>query len=1196
MKQRTESRNHLARLLLGLLLVACMAIPSLSGPRNPRGRVGSASPQSDAGEKAIGPGVAIVGLNSVEMRKFAEVTGDVVVNDTSAGPYLNGVQLSLDKVTILGDIKAADIDIANNAEVENVCVDNLTDAGADINGTVGSYSNSDPAPCDATPPIFDPLPQFNTGVGGSPDVIVPSNSTDTIGAGRVGDIVIGKNSTLFVTGGLVEASSVTMENNAELLFQSATDMRVEGIFDVTKAGTVGPNAGSGIGASDIIIYVSAPSSDPSEQVAIIGENSDASANFYVLNGTFALGKGADMVGAVVALDVQLGTSASLVVDSFFVNQPPVGDAKTVFTIDDAALEITMSGSDPDNDELTFSIAIPPTKGTLGAITPIVPAQIPVIDRVTGMPIPGEFFQPPVTSATVTYTPTDPTPPLDELDGFTFQVADPDGLVGLAVIDINPNDPTPPDDPQAVLDALAQFVETAVATPATIILAADSPEDPPGSGQPAPVTFSVISLPAGTLQDEFGTPIETVPFPLLSAKVIYAPPATGSSDTFDFQADATVGGLPQTDTATVDITINEPAELGVDLTLSTDMGQPVEVLLLSSPGGISGLGGAPLSIAKAFPGATIAGRTSSTGGSTGDGSDPLPGPVPLLVGAGVDIVGDLSTSSLVTDPTGDTDPELVWTLNSITFDPAKGGGSASGSFVFNHSTGFATDWNISTAGGDTVNFSPFNYVPGPGTTDTQFTGNNSQFQFVTNGNVTPPTGSPRSRSLRFTMLDPLTSAGGVAQIDQPTGAGVFGSTECFNCSPFRDIVTGDLSAVPHPDLVSATLSSDGIDLTVDVRFDPATFDPNTTGAKVLIDTDQNAATGCDPGETTSFPCAASSSTDSIGWEFWVQIPEPASPSTSGNARVLDHTDIGTLTLVPFTTEADGFTMSIPLSDLGGDNGQVNFRVFSFRHAAPPGAANPNTGPVDFLPDLGSQHGTTSPHVEGTARLQIEFDMTSVPSVSDDLDQATVVFNTEIGATDTLDTLFFVGTSNQDGLLTPSDFESASDSIPNVVMPAPTGAVGQPGTFAFDVTPELKSAIDGGFGFFSIQGQVDEQQSGPQTGLQIQSSADGNVIVGIEPQLLVITTTQASPDPLEFEIVSLPLASEGVLSFNGVAVTLGQTFTVAPTLLFTPNPLFSGLVLFNYSVTEDLITDVASVSITVTTTDPCVIVGREPGCTP
>jgi len=79
------------------------------------------------------------------------------------------------------------------------------------------------------------------------------------------------------------------------------------------------------------------------------------------------------------------------------NEAPVADPGTAQTLEDTATTITLSGSDDQNEPLTFAVATAPGSGSLGAITITSP-----------------------TTADVTYT---PDPDFNGADAFTFTVND-----------------------------------------------------------------------------------------------------------------------------------------------------------------------------------------------------------------------------------------------------------------------------------------------------------------------------------------------------------------------------------------------------------------------------------------------------------------------------------------------------------------------------------------------------------------------------------------------------------------------------------------------------------------------------------------------------------------------------------------------------------------------------------------------------
>ena len=86
------------------------------------------------------------------------------------------------------------------------------------------------------------------------------------------------------------------------------------------------------------------------------------------------------------------------------NTPPTADDTSATTDEDAAMDVDLSGSDPEDCELTFSIVDPPANGALGAITDAA--------CTSGSPN--------TDTATVTYT---PDPGFTGDDTFTYRVND-----------------------------------------------------------------------------------------------------------------------------------------------------------------------------------------------------------------------------------------------------------------------------------------------------------------------------------------------------------------------------------------------------------------------------------------------------------------------------------------------------------------------------------------------------------------------------------------------------------------------------------------------------------------------------------------------------------------------------------------------------------------------------------------------------
>ena len=238
------------------------------------------------------------------------------------------------------------------------------------------------------------------------------------------------------------------------------------------------------------------------------------------------------------------------------------------------------------------------------------------------------------------------------------------------------------------------------------------------------------------------------------------------------------------------------------------------------------------------------------------------------------------------------------------------------------------------------------------------------------------------------------------------------------------------------------------------------------------------------------------------------------------------------------------------------------------------ALPGSVPVFMSAGVNQSGGAGS---NGTVRMQFEWDMSSITGLVGALQSAQVVLPTNRGSVDSLDTSFYWVATSGDGNLTNSDFEAPAEVISDAVMKVPPAMpIGSDGTFSFSVLAQLRASAQNGHTFFAIQGRVNEGLTGPARGLQVRTTASGNVSGNQVPMLSLATPGVIAP--LMYRITSLP--SGGVLrdSANTLITTVPYDLPSAQ-VSYTPNSGFLGIDTFVFSVSNGIITSSASGRINV-----------------
>ena len=937
------------------------------------------------------------------------------------------------------------------------------------------------------------LPAFHeteTETASAADASVASNQSTTLSADTYRDINVAKNGTVCFAGGEYDVRSLSGGSGSSLVFQAPTELRLDGQLILGSGSFIGEDDGS-YGCDDplegaitptpaqIVFFIAGSGVDPTGAAAAFGAGRAnnrvrLNANFYVPGGLMDVGRNTDLTGGVIAGDFLLNRDSTVDLDSAFVfeagpaasatpdPQAPVGEPQTVFTNGAASIEITLTGSDPQGDDLIFFIETgpDPAKGALTTPVPGIPVPFGLCslsaqqcsDFTTSSDCPsGEVCQllgrcsisaqqcfdftapydcpllelddvcevlplPPVNSATTTYTPISAAANFEDV--FTFSVEDEEELAGLAVVDINPLDTSPPEPPVSAVDAEDVMVDTVTDQLTPIALAAGGPDG-------VTLTFRVESLPAGTLTDSNSVEVGSIR-DLPGHDLTYLPPSgqAGVTDTFLFSARDSATGTgtcisPVCDIATVDIEINEQAELAEDQTIETLLNTPVQFVLSANPGGsgaTSNNSSAPTTFrfATLDPGAGFRNATTSSGAA--------------VAGA-------------VIDTDGDGDGDEVGGGSEQLFGVGSVGDSL---FTIDRNTGVTTqvgtlDPNAGTNGSCPNNFAtPITMAVRP-SDGTIFVKNNSR-------------------------LDPCPDSSGTLTIELVTVDPDTGEATSFGDNTLGTSTSGGLAidpTDPNEQLyqVSSVLETVDISGSVVTRTQIATIGVSCANA----DFDASGTLFCSTlggklyqiNKVTGFPT------------FIGDLDED--PNTTGAQTSFGL--VGSIAFAPDGTLLGSGQGADFLFDIDPLNAQVS-----------------NLRPLgSFAQGMGFRGGLSevaNAEVAGTTfekRTQIEFNLGSLQFDPEKGESARVVLTTLRAVGDTDQTQFYVGTGVQDGELTPSDFDADASLLPGAVMPIPAGSqAGDVGTFTLAVTGELKQALDLSLASISTVVQMTPFGGGPRPG--------------------------------------------------------------------------------------------------------------------
>ena len=272
-------------------------------------------------EAAPGPdfsNVALLGINSAWLKKDSQLlSGDVVINSTSSGPFLNAnvhLSVGVDVIAASGTELIADsMRLKNGSSVFDVSHNSKVG-----NGVVNGIETTP-----LTLPVFSSLPTFNTATVGTTTIKANSFATTSVDAGNYDKFIARATSTVIFTGGVYHFADVTFRRDSKIYFGAPTEIRITDKLNTNQNVIVEGTAGSGVQASDIFFYVegingtSTGALNDDRAAVDIGVNNSFSGNVYAPNGRVHVKNDSDVTGALFARDLEIGVRSDISGDSGF---------------------------------------------------------------------------------------------------------------------------------------------------------------------------------------------------------------------------------------------------------------------------------------------------------------------------------------------------------------------------------------------------------------------------------------------------------------------------------------------------------------------------------------------------------------------------------------------------------------------------------------------------------------------------------------------------------------------------------------------------------------------------------------------------------------------------------------------------------------------------------------------------------------
>jgi PKD repeat protein len=177
-------------------------------------------------------------------------------------------------------------------------------------------------------PLVTNLPALPEITPGSTDYVLGWQKSLELPSGAYGDIWLGGRSVLTLTGGVYHFANLQAGYESRIVVTAPTEVRIAGRLGTSMNVVVGPAPGSGLDASDLIVFVAGTDGCPGgrpcffPKSATIGYQNRIAANIYAPNGTLWLMSRTEATGAFIGRNVQVGSSTQVWLKSGFADESP----------------------------------------------------------------------------------------------------------------------------------------------------------------------------------------------------------------------------------------------------------------------------------------------------------------------------------------------------------------------------------------------------------------------------------------------------------------------------------------------------------------------------------------------------------------------------------------------------------------------------------------------------------------------------------------------------------------------------------------------------------------------------------------------------------------------------------------------------------------------------------------------------------